>query len=163
MLMEVQAVRKRSDHRSEPAGGSLGRYLLGAYLLPEASRPNWHPRAVMKAPPDQMYETRRTSSGHFVHVEGGRPAMKARFLNHLSGVPWQAVAAAVEIARIKDPDAVWALELYQRPRFNRYQEAESRGYHEASLSKLYERAVRRVHDHVWEAMRAFDDTDPGAS
>ena len=152
--------RKRTDHRSTPAGGSLGHYLLGAYLLPEEQRPNWHPRAVMKAPPQQMYETQRTSSGHFVHVEGGKPAMKARFLNHLSGVPWQAVAAAVAIARIKDPDAVWALELYQQARFNRYEEAASRGYHEATLSKLFERAVRRVHDHVWDAARAHDETHP---
>lgn len=151
--MMTMEQRKRSDYRSMPWGGPFGAYLLNGYL----AKQDWCPDGPVKVF-EQPYETARNASG-FVHLEGGKPAMKRAYLNHLSGYPWQAVRAAIEMVRDADPEAIAVLEYYQLPesrRPSRYVFAMDSHISEQTISERWKRAVRKVHDHLWLARDEWD-------
>lgn len=154
LLTMTDTRRKRSDHRTTPAGGPLGHYLLNDYLL----KRDWCPDGPVLVM-EQSHETERNSSG-YVHLEGGKPAMKRGWLNHLSGYPWQAVAYAIELVRATDPDCIAALEYYQLPasrRPSRYAWAAQMGCGEQTISDWFKRAIRKVGEHLWLARKEYEE------
>lgn len=151
--MTLERQRYRTDHRTQPFGGPLGHYLLNDYLL----KRDWNPDGPVMVP-EQMHETARNASG-YVHLEGGKPAMRRAWLNYLSGYPWQAMRLAIDMVRENDPEAVAVLEYYQLPesrRVSRYKFAFEQNCAESTLSDRFKRAIRKVSEHMGVAMEAWE-------
>jgi hypothetical protein len=132
----------------------LEQYLLNAFLL----RQDWVPDrpTIIRG---QMHETERTSSGHFIFVEGGKPAIKSAYMNRLSGFPYQVVRIAIEAVRAVDPQAIRILEWYQRPasfRLGRYAMAVDEEMSESNLTRRMHSAVRQIHAHLGWALEEWD-------
>lgn len=152
-MMTLQRKRLRTDHRTKPFGGPLGHYLLNGYLLKQ----DWCPDGATMVP-EQMHETARNASG-YVHLEGGKPAMRRAWLNHLSGYPWQAMRLAIDMVRERDPEAIAVLEYYQLPesrRISRYEFARQQICAETTLSDRFKRAIRKVSEHLGLAMEVWE-------
>lgn len=144
--------KKRTDYRTATGDRFLD-YLLGVGEHSRGGFPaqdDWTPNAnpgILARDFRQPHETAR-AGGCFVHVEGGKPAMKESVLDRLSGTPWQAVAIAVEVVRGYHPDAIDALEWMGKPaalRPSRYQWAQDHARSDSALSSLPRVAAREIH------------------
>lgn len=154
----MQMTAKRSDYRTNPAGESLGHYLLNGYLLGE----NYHPanKALPRSVMSQLHYTDRNPDGGFNRTEfGGVPAQKTAWVNHLDGFSVGDVRAAIEAVRRVDPVAIAALEWHQKPasrRPTRYLWAADHGVTERTLSDKFKSAVRQVGDWLEDVRRERD-------
>jgi len=60
--------------------------------------------------PRQLHATSLHADGHYVHVEGGTPKMRADVVAMLDGIPWKVMNAAHQYLREVDLEAWIALE-----------------------------------------------------
>ncbi|MBO9542700.1 hypothetical protein J7643_19095 [bacterium] len=133
----------------------IGRGKVSHYLRREA----FCPSVAAGFAPLQLHKTERHAGGGFVHLEGGRPALRDEVLDMLDGIPYALMREAVMYLREHDTEIGQALDVVMKryPLDTMEMLAERCQCEASTLYRRLDRAIDTISSYIDRALSNFAD------
>lgn len=133
----------------------IGRGKVSHYLRREA----FSPSVAAGFAPLQLHKTERHVGGGFVHLEGGRPALRDDVLDMLDGIPYLLMREAVMYLREYDSEIGHALDVVMKryPLDTMEMLAERCGCDTSTLYRRLDRAIDTISSYVDRSLNQFEE------